>query len=174
MTDISGCYFTSLTAPDAFFATRLGTDVWDDASEADQTKALQMATVAIDKLEFSGYKLLSTQERQFPRKYLPSYSINPWGNTFTEDPYGYIYDSGTVPQDILDACCLEALSLLKYYATDDPLDEITLQEKGVSSFSQGKLSVSFRGRSSFAASGFRSSEAYDLLKKYINRRCDIR
>ena len=104
MTDITDCYFTSLTAPTAFFAIRLGTAAWDDATSADQTKALQMATYKIDSLDYQGYKLLSTQARQFPRKYVPTDSINPWGNLMSEDPYGYIYDSSTPPQFVLDAC----------------------------------------------------------------------
>jgi hypothetical protein len=166
--------YLSYDVADAFFSNRLGTATWDAATASDKTKALNLATAAIDAIGFSGYKLLSTQDRQFPRKYLPSSSIDPWGNTYSEDPYGYIYESSTVPQDVLDACCLEALALLKYHASDDPLNEDDLQAKGVSSFSQGKLSVSFRGRSTHSSTGLRSSEAYDLLKKYIGRRSDIR
>lgn len=174
MTDITDCYFTSLTAPTAFFAIRLGTDAWDNATSADQTKALQMATYRIDSLDYQGYKLLSTQARQFPRKYVPTDSLNPWGNLMSEDPYGYIYDSSDIPQFVLDACCLEALALLEYHASTDPISEQDLIDKGVSSFSLGKLSMSFKGKSNAAAFGLRSQEAYDLLSPYLQRRGDFR
>ena len=45
----------------------LGTQPWDDASEADQEKALRLATRKIDRLNFLGDKTDSEQRRQFPR-----------------------------------------------------------------------------------------------------------
>lgn len=172
MTDITDCYFTALTNPDAFFAKRLGT-TWAAASDADQTKALQMATAIIDNMAWQGHKLFSTQSRAFPRKYDPVDSINPWGNTYSEDPYGYIYDSDDVPQAVLDACCLVAQALLADAAAGS-MSERVLQEKGVSSFSQGKLSVSFVGGGGTSYGGLLCREAYDLLSPYMQRRGDIR
>lgn len=174
MTDITDCYFTALTDPTAFFAIRLGSDAWDDASDADQTKALQMATAKIDNLSLQGFKLVSTQERAFPRKYSPTDSINPWGNLLSEDPWGYVYDSDEVPQFVLDACCLEALALLKFYNDDDWQERRDRQAQGVASSSDPSGSESYLPGASTARCGLLSQEAYDLLSPYIERRGNIR
>lgn len=168
MTDdtVTDSYITTLTEADAFFANRLGTDVWDDASDADQTKALQMATTRIDSLDYQGYKYLSTQDRQFPRKYSidPLYQ-SPWGKTLLIDSWGYAYESD-VPQVIKEACCLEALALLEYYASTDPLNEQDLVDSGVKSFSLGKISMTL-SRTASSSRGLRSDEAYRLLSRYL-------
>jgi len=174
MADIADAYLTTLQLADAFFATKLGANAWDDAAEADQIKALQMATAKIDSLSFQGYKLLSTQARAFPRKYVPSDSINPWGNLMSEDPYGYIYDSSTPPQFVLDACCWEALALLKFYSDDDWQERHDKQSQGVSSASNPSGSESYLAGSATARQGLKSQEAYDLLSPYIERRGNIR
>jgi len=173
MTDIADCYFTALTNPDAFFAKRLGVDAWDDASDADQTKALQMATAAIDKIPWQGYVQLTTQARAWPRKYHPTDSINPWGELLSEDPWGYIFSSASVPQIVLDACCLEALALLKFYADDDWQERHDKQSQGVSSASNPSGSESYLAGTTTARYGLKSQEAYDLLSPYIERRGNI-
>jgi len=173
MADISGSYIATLTLADAFFATRLGVDVWDDASETDQTKALQMATAKIDNLPLQGFKIVSTQERAFPRKYEPSESSNPFGEIQIFDPWGYVYDATTVPQLVLDACCWEALALLKFYSDDDALERHDKQSQGVSSASNPSGSESYLAGTATARYGLKSQEAYDLLSPYIERRGNI-
>lgn len=168
----SDAYLTYGTA-DTFFASRVDSAVWDAATTANKTKALKQATKLIDSMSWQGYKLLSTQDRAFPRKYEPTDSMNPLGSTFSEDSYGYIYDSDDVPQDVLDACCLTAQALLAD-ASAGSMSERALQEKGITSFSQGKLSVSFREGAGGAFGGLLNKEAYDLLSKYMQRRGDIR
>lgn len=169
----AGSYVT-LAEADAFFASRLGADAWDDAETADQTKALQMATAKIDNLPFQGYVLLSTQARAFPRKYVPSESVNPWGLLMSEDSWGYIYSDSTPPQFVLDACCLEALALLKFYADDDWQERHDKQSQGVSSASNPSGSESYLAGTATARYGLKSQEAYDLLFPYIERRGNIR
>ena len=169
-TPVSDSYLETIEAADAIFADRLGAANWDVASDSDKTKALQMATKAIDSGTYTGLKYLSTQARQFPRKYPrdPEVTADPWGGVINYDSYGYIYESTDVPDDVLLACALEALALIDYYSSSStsPIDEADLIAKGVKSFSLGKLSMSFGG--SFALqSGFRSKEAFDLLDKYI-------
>jgi hypothetical protein len=174
MVDIADCYFTALTNPDAFFATKLGVDAWDDATDANQTKALQMATAKIDSLPLQGYKLADTQARAFPRKYEASDSPSPWGSLVLTDTYGYIYDATTVPQFVLDAVCYEALGLLQFYADDDWKASHDRQHRGVSSASDPSGSESYLAGSATVRYGLKSQEAYDLLSPYIARRGDIR
>lgn len=73
----------------AYFDTRLHTDDWDGASDADKTKALTMATRIIERLNFLGYKTDSDQELQFPRN-----------------------DDTTIPTNIQYACAEIAMKLL--------------------------------------------------------------
>ncbi len=93
-----------LTVDDAstYFSTRLRSDPWDDASPTDQGKALATATRAIDRLNYIGIKVDPAQENEFPRM-APNVGANYTGTTDVTIP---------VPQDILFACCEEALSLL--------------------------------------------------------------
>ena len=64
------------------------TDPWDEASEIKKNKALNMATVIINQLNFKGAKTEKTQDNQFPR------------------------DDLEIPDDIKYACTDIALSIL--------------------------------------------------------------
>jgi hypothetical protein len=127
------------------------------------------ATLIIDAIPLQGHKLTSTQERQFPRKYPPSFPISssPWGSVVTEDAYGYIYMSSDVPQDVIDACCEQAIAIYDEFTDADLQLRRKLQESGVSS-------VNFRGRSESYIPGSHDlnfglcSDAYRLLEKYIS------
>lgn len=74
--------YATIADADAYFATRLYTDAWDDTDNTDKDKALMMATRIIDRLNFAGFKSAvqlaidngsdletadSSQELQFPR-----------------------------------------------------------------------------------------------------------
>lgn len=74
---------------DAYFAERLRSDPYTEACTDDKVKALQMATRAIDQLNFAGDKADEAQLRQFPRG-----------------------EDTEVPDPIMQACCELALALL--------------------------------------------------------------
>lgn len=81
-------YNTLITA-NAYFLTRLDSDVWTQASDTHKTQALSTACRLIERLNFACDKTVSTQTREFPR------------GTDT-----------TVPQAILDAENEIAIALL--------------------------------------------------------------
>lgn len=179
MVDVT--FTESYITTDAIFEAWIGSDprasaiALKAASPTVQEWYLQRATKIIDSLTFSGYKLLSTQGREFPRKYDPTYSINPWGNTYSEDSWGYIYDSSDVPDEVEEACCEEALALYDLYSSSANTKRQALQEQGVTSYSIGPLSETFgTSNSSTKYMGLHSQRAYDLLLKYLGRRADIR
>lgn len=60
--------YSSIAAADAYFATRVHTDAWDDATVAEKTKALAHATSIIDQLNFQGCKTEDDQANEFPRE----------------------------------------------------------------------------------------------------------
>jgi hypothetical protein len=59
--------YCTVEEADAYFETRLNTEDWDDASDSEKLKALNMATRAINNLNFRGAPLLTTQQNAFPR-----------------------------------------------------------------------------------------------------------
>lgn len=139
------------------------------ASASTQLWYCQEATRSIDRLPLQGYKLTSSQARQFPRKYDPSYPISwsPWGNIVTEDAYGYIYMSTSVPQDVIDACCEEAIAIYAFGSDTDNIDREAMKDNGVQNYNLGGV-YSENLKSSFNdLRGLRSREAYKLLEKYI-------
>jgi hypothetical protein len=60
--------YGSVAGANTYFAQRLHTGPWDTALASDRTKALIMATRAIDKLNYAGVKAVEAQSLQFPRE----------------------------------------------------------------------------------------------------------
>ncbi len=52
-----------------YFDTRLNVDPWERATTLDKTKALAMATRALDNIAYVGVKYDEEQEHEFPRDY---------------------------------------------------------------------------------------------------------
>ena len=144
--DITLSYAT-LAEAQTYFNSRLESDDWDDASESDKTKALVTATKAIDRLNYLGSKNDSDQTRQFPR-----------------------YDDSSVPQDIKDATCEEAIMLVGG-AT------ISLEREAAKMSSQtfGAVKSVFDTdmASIHLSAGLVSSVALDILKPYLRPPGDV-
>jgi hypothetical protein len=133
------------------------------ASASVQGWYLKRATKAIDTLPLKGctyYYLTSgtpgegQQNRQFPR----------W---IDGQCFGWVNDTSLpeVPQDVLDACCEEALGIYLVQNTPDKLQRLQLQREGASAVSYGGTSETYVAGNRHK--GLMSKEAYDLLKGYI-------
>lgn len=85
---------------DQYFYNRLNSDVWLNASELDKTAALMQSTRAIDNLNFLGVKFDASQSLAFPR----------WQPDLYSDANSPV--TPVIPQDILIACCENAIVLL--------------------------------------------------------------
>lgn len=124
-----------------YFAERLRTGAWDDATSADRTKALKMATQAIDSLPFAGSKADDAQARQFPRG-----------------------ADVVVPDPILKACCELALALL------DDVDP-NLEIENLANSRQGMSDARIERDTSYAQehirAGIPSIQAWMLLKPFL-------
>jgi len=124
-----------------YFSTVLNVEPWTEATDAERTAALTMATDAIDRLNFLGEKTDSSQTNQFPR------------------------DADTiVPEDIQKASAEIALRLL------DGVDpEIEFEQLGM--VSQGYANVrSTYDRSQpppHIVAGIVSITAWRFLKPYL-------
>jgi len=124
-----------------YFAGRLHTEVWDDATNSDRTKALTMATKAIDKLNFAGSMTVSTQELQFPRG----------GDVLA-------------PADIKEATCELALRLLDGIDVDREIENLRVLESGNSSI---KTTYNRDMVPEYVLAGIPSPKAWNLLIPYL-------
>lgn len=133
--------YANISYADDYFATRLFTEVWDDALDDDRTKALTMATRIIDRLNFVGEKADAAQEFQFPRG-----------------------SDTDVPRDIKQACCEIALALLDGVDPDKEFENLF-----VTSNAFGGVRTSFDRPPvpGHTAAGVPSQTAWRLLFPYL-------
>ena len=127
------------------FNTFLGTirDLFDIASiaDAEKTKALEEATIAIDRLNFEGDKAVSTQTNEFPR------------TGFT-----------TVPDDVVMATHFIAYALLS--GKDIELEAATIGNVSSSLSGTGVREAKNYKHIAFAH-GIPSARAWYLLKPFL-------
>lgn len=160
-TSVSDSFLTTVEAADAYFAKRLYSEDWTAATSANKIKALQTATRKIDNLFLIGQKYdidftngVANQPRAFPR-------YNP-NNGFTYD-YDYSTSGAKVPQKVKDACCEEALALLKW--GNSP--RLEYQQQGISEIQIGKGSGVREVYKPSAGKKLLSQEAKELMQEYI-------
>lgn len=128
---------------------------------------LRRATKIIDNLPLKGttyyYFVFSDpiagqqQDRQFPR-YIDDMCYGWNTNTILPE----------VPQEVLDACCEEALALYLAQINTDESERDSLKKAGVTSFSLGGgYSESFGASDSDKHKGLLSPDAWRMLGGYI-------
>lgn len=109
--------YLEIADAEAYFAGRLNTDAWDNATVADRTKALVQASTDIDKLNYIGEKSDDTQEHEFPRTRAD--------NTGVDTLLG-MCDTDNVPYCVKYAVCEQALALLDGFLPDKEIDNLTV------------------------------------------------
>jgi hypothetical protein len=112
--------------------------------------ALAMATRKINGLPFKGTKAVPTQVNAFPRSY-----VLPDGSTYTET---------SVPQLVKDACCEEALAILKY--GDTPRYKLQAMGVGSIQYSATGLKETYKG-SKYGS--MISGDAMNMLRQFMRR-----
>lgn len=120
-----------------------------------------MASRAIDRLPYRGRKAETDQEHAFPRCYTASARMVAGPLDRRLVMRGYWYCEEEVPQAVLDAVCEEAIALLERGDSE----RLRLQREGVSSFSLGGLSESYRAGAERRK--LLSAEAHELLRPYM-------
>lgn len=141
MTDIDA--YVQVTAATTWLtAHKASITAWTAATADQKAAALIEASDKIDMLPLKGCKYADdqSQSRAFPR--IPdraSQTIGTDETDFQSEP-----DYSEVPQEVEDACCLEALELLKQSASGAMSVRADIQAQGVKSYSiGGKLSETF-------------------------------
>lgn len=164
-TPVANSYITTLEIALAYFAGDPRAIAFI-ATPATMAWYLRRATKIIDNLPLKGqtyyYFVNGTpaagqQNRQFPR-YIDS-MCHGWNiNTLLPE----------VPQEVLDACCEEALALYLFEADSDRKDRKSMKEDGVKSYNLGGVySENLEKSNSDKHKGLLSTEAWRLLSGYI-------
>ncbi|MDD5048278.1 MAG: hypothetical protein PHH09_05050 [Methanoregulaceae archaeon] len=126
------------------------------------------ATRTIDALPLRGrkYQRDGTQARQFPREYQTPDGW--WPDTDESD------GSVAVPQDVIDACCEEAIAIYDRETTStDRKARSDLIRQGVTHVTYSTTSETYAIGTADRMKGLESKRAYDLLAKYILRSAPI-
>jgi hypothetical protein len=156
--------YLSVSDADAYFMTRLDSEVWLNATSDRKQAALVTATRAIDRLNFVGFRQTDSQPLEFPRLG-PLLSSN--GAVFQEAPM-----VPAVPVDVLLACCEEAIVRLDGVDPELEMSSLRLVSTGYASLREnynqavpsqglritmGRLgnSVKFEGYLSHSGSGLK-------------------
>lgn len=144
--------FSSTADGDTYFATRLYSAAWVNATTQNKTNALTQATNIINKFAYVGNKTVKTQANEWPRNYVLISNV--------------LLDSAVVPNDIIIAQFEIAISLLQGI---DPEKEI----RGTRIVSRGLASVratyDTHHISDHLLNGVPSAAAWDYLSPYFDR-----
>jgi hypothetical protein len=159
--------YINVADADSYFADRLFSDEWTNATAGQKEQGLKMATKKIDRQQIRGIKADDTQSLEFPRAlYSNSKSVNPFydplKNSIETTP-GWVVETA-VTQEVKDATCEEAMSILQ--GGKQARKRAQLQAQGVKSFILGSLSESFAGGSQ--GNQLISVEAQELLQPYLS------
>lgn len=160
--DPKPCYI-SFEDAESYFDNRLGSEVWDAATDTNQKKALLMATKKIDSLRFKGFVCAQDQDLQFPRYVHPNYLSK---HTYT-DKINLVNVNGQqvifvdITKEIKEACCEEAITLLEFQNSA----HLKNQALGITSMDIGI------GKTAYSPTGndLVSVRALQLLDKYIQK-----
>ncbi len=174
-TPITNCYFATVEALEAYFASDPRAAAF--LALSDDTKAwyAKAATKAIDRMYLKG----TTYD-----------TYNPNAATLDDDEQalmfprvidGYTHDwdedgeEAIIPQAVKDACAEEALAIYKLNADADALNRQDLQSQGVTSISlAGQVSETYQKGAAKRYKGLNSKEAFECMKPYIAGACEVR
>jgi hypothetical protein len=141
--------YLTIAEAQTYFDGRLNTEVWDDATEDDQTKSLTMATKTLDRLNYLGTKTDANQDNQFPR-----------------------FQDATIPQDIKDACAEIALAFLDGVDPELEYESLLMMQQ---TFDVVKTTYDRTMVQEHIIAGVPSIVAWRLIKPYLrdNRSIDL-
>jgi hypothetical protein len=159
--------YATTTEADAYFDTRLHSQLWEGASPSDKTKALAQATRAIDRLRFIGQRhsvYLTIQNGN-----TDSVAI---AQAVAEQPLEFPRDADEeVPEDIKIACYEEAFTLLDGKDPDAELEDLPVVSQGYSSV---RVTVDRSFVQEHLNAGIVSPRAWRYLKPYIAEAREVR
>lgn len=184
LTNIINLSYLTLAEAESYFATRLNSDAWDNASQKDKLKSVIMATRDINRLNFFGVKLSPTQTLEFPRKYniyRREFSEVTFGATvddiIADDPYNNVPEDNSwcqstlIPDDIKIACCEIAIKHLEGVDIEEEMKNLVIDTQRFSAvhetYSKTATIEAYRA-------GINSTVAWTYLKPYLGDPLELR
>ena len=138
--------YVTLSEANAYFNNRLVINPWNDASDDNKSKALNMAAAALNRLNYAGEVNDSEQVHQFPRD-----------------------DDTAIPQPMKDACCLCAAVFLDDVTVDDLREEARFQFQAY-----GTVKQTYKdGNLPHFMAGIPSAEAWDLIQPFLRQNGNV-
>jgi hypothetical protein len=139
----------------AYFATRLGTDAWDTATEGNRIKAALMACNNIELLApFRGYPAALSQALNWPRQYV-------------FDPRGMEYAREAYPAPLIQAQAEEALTLLQTMTSANVLGDTAAavdRARGITQIGIHRSTITYGGKLTLYGGALKSPDAYTLMR----------
>lgn len=132
----------------SYFANRLHSSAWFDSTEDDQAIGLLQSTRAINQLNYKGRKTILDQENEFPR-------------------IGLSCSSSTVPDEIMQACCENAIRLLDGFDMELERQGLNVTHRG---YAQVKTTYDPNFVPPYIGAGIASALAWHLLLPFLNER----
>jgi len=159
--------YATTTEADAYFDTRLHSQLWEGSSPADKNKALAQATRAIDRLRFVGQRNSVYAVVQAGLS-----SEEAIAQAVAEQPLEFPRDADEeVPEDIKIACYEEAFTLLDGKDPDAELEDLPVVSQGYSSV---RVTVDRSFVQEHLNAGICSPRAWRYIKPYLAEARDVR
>ncbi len=147
--------YCTISEAESYFATRINSQSWDDASLNDKIKALNTATSDIDNLNFSGIKADCNQLLEFPRIYKKRYDIH-------HNLISVI--APIIPPNIKKACCEISISYLEGVLLEDEINNMNIISSG---FGGVQTMYSSNTAQEHFRAGIISSRAWQYIKPFL-------
>lgn len=144
--------FSTTADGDAYFAARLYSNAWINASTQDKNTALIQATNIINRFAYLGFKTDPAQLNEWPRL----------GITWNCQ----ILDSSTIPTDIIIAQFEIAIAILGGIDIEKEIRNLKIVSRG---FASVRATYDTHGVPEYLLRGVPSATAWDYLSPYINR-----
>jgi len=146
--------YETIANADTYFSNRLHVMSWTDANNTDKTKALAEATIRLDRLNFKGTKIVSTQELEWPRY------LTEDDETVTE-----------TPDDVKKACCELAFTLLDEIDPEKEYNNLNVTSRV---FSTVRTTYDHSEVPEHIAAGIPSKLAWSYVKSWIAKTGSIK
>jgi len=140
--------YASIDYAESYFASRLYVDSWHQSTYTDKLKALEEATLRIDRLRFYGAKTNPTQILEFPRN-----------------------DETEIPDSILKATCELAFSLLDGVNPEMEFENLSILGRSYSSVRAQQSGILPQDH---IAAGIPNKLAWNFLVPFLTSATQIR
>lgn len=159
--------YATINEANDYFATRLYSDAWEMANAMDRTKALEMATRDIDRLNFAGYKhavWLLYEGGACPCSNALSEAELLQANQF---PRG---EDSEIPEDIKNATFEIALARLDGVDPDQEVQNLSVVSEG---FASVRTTYDRDWSLDHIRAGIASAAAWRYLKPFVRSPLDF-